>query len=533
MFNEIIEKIKKAAVETGSAELIEIAKRVDTAADRGNFLKIAIVTDDYGIKEARKLIFKLMNEDMNSVPEWDSVPVKAVYKKGAEASVFVDKNEDANFAEVLITVKSDELNNAEIWLFAGIRHKDISSDILDDIDVVVLLSNATMMLPLGEKEWLKNTVVPRFGADRTFVSMYGINMLNTVTDLEEVKSNAKKILSNADDAITFCAEEKDLTAMLVQSISDPADLEDKRKKTVLANVIADIKDKGLKLLKTASCGEDKIKEALENLEKERRNIELSSNITVNSVVENKFSALNSQLIGAAEEYNRSAYESIIAKLKVSEDIQSDAASVNGYLEGVWRNFEIASEKRFTEALEEISKELSKQIAIDCDNILDIVRPIGIDADFKKIRLKNNSVDISDVIDEKADKTKKMKRMTLLISGGLLVLSGPLVSAAVLIGGNLLIKYNKGNDAEFKDEIIKSVKKSCEDVVIDVKKSIISSIEQAEKKAKDNVKVIYADVVDAVIGLANDAVKKAEGLREQRASLEKFINITIPDIECLL
>ncbi|MGM9937868.1 MAG: hypothetical protein ACI38A_11030, partial [Candidatus Ornithomonoglobus sp.] len=331
----------------------------------------------------------------------------------------------------------------------------------------------------------------------------------------------------------FCAAEEDLTALLVQSLSVPADLEKKRKKTALANVIADIKDKALKLLKTASCSEDEIKNALEKLEKEQRNIELSSNITVNSVVENKFSALRSQLINAAEEYNRSTYESIIAKLEVSEDIQSDAASVNGYLEGVWENFERASEKRFTEALEEISKELSKQIAIDCDNILDIVRPIGIGTDFKKINLKNNAVDISDVIDEKADKTKKMKRMTLLISGGLLILSGPVVSVAALVGGNLLIKYNKGNDAAYKDEIIESVKKSCDGVVIDVKNSIISSIEQAEKKAKDNVKVIYADVVDAVIGLANDAIKKAEGLREERTVLEKFVNIAIPETESLL
>ena len=99
--------------------------------------------------------------------------------------------------------------------------------------------------------------------------------------------------------------------------------------------------------------------------------------------------------------------------------------------------------------------------------------------------------------------------------------------------NYLSTFNQLTEFDKKNEIIKSVKKSCEDVVIDVKKSIISSIEQAEKKAKDNVKVIYADVVDAVIGLANDAVKKAEGLREQRASLEKFINITIPDIESLL
>lgn len=469
-----------------------------------------------------------------------------LYRIGAEASVsIVDAGSRSTdicaVDELECAFPCDTLKNYRMILCSDVEGHEAWMRLYENIDAIVLRINATAAMNQSERGWLDNELIPLFGDKQIAVWIDLLDQLNTEEDQADVKDNVNKVLSkhNMDVPVFTTAKEAGNWAAAELAAVDVADFHIRKALKIglcaVNNRIEEIRQLG-------TIDEKTITKAIQQLESQRKRLELAGEIAADATVSNIYSQLKINAKAGVRDFNAQAVSSICSKIDeaVPDELETLEPKIQTYLRKVWEHYQQElngklneeSQKSYSMLMERMEKDAGTMLAeLEEDTLLAIQAAMGeaMSSQFGTwIRLDweyqgSNSL----------TKLKTETRNLMLLSIPL-AFTSPVLSIALLFGA----RYYKKNQAEKRGENFRSalktqVRASCDDVVEDICREIERSFDCVENRIASSVLDAYKGLTDVLIAQLQALCNQQRELMTHIDKLQQMQTVTIPSLMCSL
>ncbi len=541
MESNVLSQITKAVQKTGDSALIQMTEAADKKLKEPFFPKVVIISDGtniYGKKEIIDVICACIAGQAEILGDYigigqlgERTKFCLCMKYGAGAvSEEVFTIGEQQYYKVDAAFEEDFLKKADVAWVCGFDSADIDASVIEDADVVLLLTNAVMALSQQEKEWLRKNVPVSFYGRQVIVSLYGKHYLNTAKDFEIVCQNTEAVLKGFDANIRFCPELlsawKTAESLLT---SETAVLETLHKKAVVEHYLTHAKRRVEELVKLSDMDAGRLKATAEKLEDERKNVEMSGRMMMESTLENMYRNLLVQIVSAADKYSGEAYESIRAHIQAADNVEQEVAAIQPYLEAVWKHFECEISARFAQKQDEISWELERQMEQDCQNVADVMK---LEAGVELFgQLGYPLPDAAYMPDDEEDRKRRSKMISkgLMIASIALAFVNPVWGLAAFAGTQFFQRSRNEHSEQLRQRILGGLFQECNTVKEQVIARITQVIEETKERSKQNICKVYSDVMDNLMKSVMDSIEQINVMKEQQEQLRRIADEEIPDV----
>ena len=157
--------------------------------------------------------------------------------------------------------------------------------------------------------------------------------MNTQADLADLCLNVAKLIARYGNNTNFIDDFGGALCSQFESLNGEQ-LKINREKRILATCFDSLETYIKSQFQLAEIDIDKLNEAVKKIETERKNIEFSVKLVLNSTIENMYGEMKNKIISAADRYSDDACESIKTRLAVSKTIEKDINNIALYLKSV-------------------------------------------------------------------------------------------------------------------------------------------------------------------------------------------------------
>lgn len=534
--NHNISSIVNRAEETLAADHKFNVTIVSNYAGCAELFKIA--DDLSGMETACSYINNLTGKNFQLIFRYGEIQSRAAIIDG-ETLELTEDNEDDVFDEVdsikiIHTLSNSFLKKTDITLCNEIHKKDIWQEIFENTDFLLLSTNATMALPLEERNWIDSYVLPFFSGERFSVIVNNSGILNSDEDREAMFEFVENYLDKLDEKIEFYKESVSITERINYMLENQEHAKTLRIKNILNNLFANFKELVEDLLNSADINISTSAKAIKQLESNRKELEAAGRVTAENMVKNIYSDFKFKAIESIENYSDSAKNSILKKVEKSNDIEALSQDIEPYLKSVWKTYEIHFSKKISQAREYAVERLIKQVEMDTDRIIN-------NLDAETVELIEKAIHGADTWktpdfygmgvgeNSREDFVKKTVKGIMLTSVPLFFVN-PVYGIVTLIGSQIYKRSQKSSILEEEKRLVsESVEKYCEELKKIITVSIIDGLDNEADECRSNIKIAYASLIDLLIKEIQSYSAKMEVVREKRIILEEALNKGLNDM----
>lgn len=427
---------------------------------------------------------------------------------------------------ITVNIPWDMLRKADlIWMCVSSLEK-IPRKFIANADKILLVTNAAMAMTQEEKKWLSEVTRSIFGEELITISLYNKDVLNTQEDLELLRSNLNNLVTKIGGNTVFIDDISEAAGRLFEDV-DSQDLWCKRQNRT-ARVCLDELEKYIKgQLELAEVDMDKMNESVRKMEAERKNIEFSSKLVINSTINNMYDEMRDRMLTAAEQYSNDAYESIREALSTSKNIEKDINNIAPYLKYIWEHFEKEIVKHMVSEQEKIAGILEQQIFEDCKKMVDLLE-VDTTEQMMDIPPLTQIHNIPYEMDESKAKKDKMISKGMLMTSIALAFVNPLWGLAGVVGTSVFNLSNIKNMDEAKNRVLCALPNECNTAKRDVENQMELTIEKSKKESCENVGKIYSEVLDHLLTEIFSYVEQMKLAKEKAEAFRDILENGIPE-----
>ena len=508
-YNDLFDKIESL----DDLQMLQIIVDAQHELNKEFFPQITIVSNSSAKKEIIGILSALIGsanvvlDDLKNA-ENDYI-VRIQYGTDWNKKEFDDSESSTNV--VNIYVPWDVLKSLNILWICSSSLESIPNSLVINSDKVILVTNATMAMTQEEKCFLTNARKSILNDEPITISLCNKLSLNTQADVDDLCDNVTKLIARYGKNTNFIEDFGNALRSQFENIADEQ-LKIKREKRILTACIDDLEAYIKNQLELSGVDIDRLNEAIKKIEVERKNIEFSGKLVLNSTIENMYEELKNKIISAADRYSDDACESIRARLCVSKTIEKDINNIAPYLKSVWANFEKEIGKHMATEQEQIASVLEQQISSDCQRMVDLLEEenFGNTINISTVSLLSD-ISFGDM-DESKSKKNKMISKGMLIASIALAFVNPLWGLVGVAGTSAFNLSNNKNLEEAKEKVLAALPNEFNSIKRGVERQIKATIERAKKESCDNVWKVYSEVLDnlmAAIFRYMDQIKEAK------------------------
>lgn len=521
--NDFMEKIRSL----DDAQMLQIVDDAERELDQDFFPQILVVSNSSARKEMIGRLGDLIGssnavlEDL-ATAENDYI-VRFQYGDEWNGNGFDGTGSIADI--VNICIPWDILKGLNILWVCSSSLTSIPNHLIIHADKILLVTNATMAMAQEEREFLTNARQSLSNDEPITISMCNKLSLNTQADIDDLCLNVTKLIARYGKNTNFADDFGDALCSQFESMNGEQ-LKVKREKRILAACLDSLEAYINSQLQLAEVDIDKLNEAVKKIEAERKNIEFSGKLILNSTIENMYGQMKNKIISAADRYSDDACESIRARLAVSKTIEKDINNIAPYLNSVWANFEKEIGKHMASEQEQIASVLEQQISSDCQKMVDILEVSSFD---ETINISTASL-LTDIsfgdMDESKAKKNKMISKGMLIASIALAFVNPLWGLAGVASTSVFTMSNNKDLEEAKAKVLSALPNECNSIKHGVEKQIEAVIEKAKKESCDNVWKVYSEVLDNLLSAIFRYMEQIKAAKEKTDILQGILDTDI-------
>lgn len=528
---EVLDSLGKEINKTGNGDLIELFAKAEEKLSQTHNSGIMFVSDVFGYKQITETLYKKYNigVDLSEYIPDNGTPHMVVYTYGTNSvkSEKVTVNKIFSYEKITVACDLEAISKCNISVFIYSDVANIPNDILAETDTIILVSNAIMALSMSEKKWLRS-ITSVFDADNICVGLYNIDKLNDADEQAELLDGCKKILNKIDNKVVLCPNLLETLNTLNEVVEKKIFFDEKRKQIIVKCLVNELQKQLELLLEACAVDVEALNKQVEEIEKERKNIELSGKIVVENSISNLYSELKNTIVEAADDYNDNLYDSIQQRIKSSVDLEKDAVYIPVYLKKAWENFSDKINELIAKKNSEISEILATQIESDCETISEMIDLSYVKFNLRDIELSNTiRVPITDI--EKIDRNKKIKKGVVAASIGLALFVNPVFIVPAFVVPSVLKNKKAASIEDIKEKVLGELFSECVKVKNGVIEQIQKAIEETEADAKENVKAIYSQNIESLMNTLMNVIDKVAKAHEKKDILENIAKHILPDI----
>lgn len=519
-FIDTFEKIKAL----DEPQMLQIIADAECELNKDFFPQVMIVSNSSAKKEIIGILSDLIGfadvalDDLANA-ENDYI-VRIQYGNDWNRDEFDDNDSGSDVTN--ISIPWAVLKNLNIFWICSSSLKNISNHNIIHSDKLLLVTNATMAMTQEEKDFLTNVRKSIFNDEPITISLCNKLSLNTQTDIDNLCVNITKLIVRYGENTNFIDDFSNALCSQFENI-DGEQLETKREKRILTVCFNALETYIKSQLELAEIDIDRLNEAVKKIEAERKNIEFSGKLVLNSTIENMYGEMKNKIISAADRYSDDACESIRARLTVSKTIEKDINNIAPYLKTVWENFEREIGKHMASEQEQIASVLEQQISSDCKKMVDILE---LSSFGETINISTASL-LSDIsfgdMDEAKAKKNKMISKGMLIASIALAFVNPLWGLAGAAGTSAFTLSNNKNLDEAKAKVLSALPNECNRIKRGVESQIETAIEKAKKGSCDNVWKVYSEVLDNLMAAIFRYMDQIKAAKEKAGILQSVLD----------
>lgn len=529
-FNELIERIK-AVDEPGMLQIIADTER---ELNKDFFPQVLIVSNASTKKEIIGILSDLIGSthavlDDVATAENDYI-VRIQYGDDWNGNGLSDTGSGLDVTD--ISIPWDVLKSLNILWMCCSSLKNIPNGFVTNSDKILLVTNATMAMTQEEKDFLANARKSFSNGEPITISLCNKQLLNTQEDFDDLCANVTKLIAQYGESTKLIDDFHNALCNQFGSI-DGEQLKIKREKRILFACLNTLEAYINSQLELAEVDIDKLNEAVKKIEKERKSIEFSGKLVLNSTIENMYGEMKNKILSAADRYSDDACASIRARLAVSKTIEKDINNIAPYLKSVWANFEREIGKHMASEQEQIASVLEQQISSDCKKIVDILE---VNSFGDTINISTTSL-LSDIsfgdVDESKAKKNTMITKGMLVTSIALAFVNPLWGLAAIAGTSVFSMSNNKNLEEEKANVLSALPNECNRIKYGVEGQIEAAIETAKKASCDNVWKVYSEVLDNLMSEMFRYLEQIKAAKEKTGILQSILSTEVLNAKTVL
>ncbi len=521
---------------TGDQVLSGMIKSAESKLSEHFLPKVMLITNGYGRQEIYRL---LCNESSQSeilqeyLPEIDR-PFYVTLNYGKPyAQEELASSEEGEYIKITATIEWDYLKGAEFAWICGFDMSNLKTSMIENMDGIILVTNATMALPQEEKDWLRNVFRSFWYGERAIVSFYSRNLVNTKEDYEALSKNVNTMLQVIDSRIGFCEDLSSIFDTAGKALWEDV-TEEKHKNMVIKNCLRGMQERASELLKASKVDTEKLKAAMDKLERERKDIELSGRILLESTLENMYADLKNQIIEAADQYNEDAYNSIRNRIETTKKVEQDVDSIPTYLKAVWGNFENEVKVKFALEQDRISADLEHQMETICNRLLhmldleegsELMQQLSMEVGFTAYTMDAN--------DAPRASREKLISKGLMIASIALAFVNPVWGLAAFVTTRFFKRSRDNNSEDLRRKVLDELYGECSSIKEKVVEQIAAVIDDAKKNFAKNIGNVYSDMINSMIASIVHFMEQIKQLQMQEELLWAIVEEEIPAIRNLM
>lgn len=519
-FIDMFEKIKAL----DEPQMLQIIADAECELNKDFFPQVMIVSGSSAQKEIIGILSDLIGSTNAVLDELANAEngyiVRIQYGNGWNGNEVDDIDRSSDITN--ISIPWSVLKDLNILWVCSSSLKNIPNNLIINSDKLLLVTNATMAMTQEEKDFLTNARESIFNNEPITISLCNKLLLNTQEDIDNLCANVTKLITRYGENTNFIDDFSNALCSQFENINDEQ-LETKREKRILTVCFHALEVYIKSQLELAKVDIDRLNETIKKIEAERKNIEFSGKLVLNSTIENMYGEMKNKIISAADRYSDDAYESIRARLTVSKTIEKDINNIAPYLKTVWENFERQIGKHMVSEQEQIASVLEQQIFSDCKKMVNILE---VSSFGETINISTASL-LSDIsfgdMDESNAKKNKMISKGMLIASIALAFVNPLWGLAGVAGTSVFTLSNNKNLDEVKAKILFVLPNECNRIKRDVESQIEAAIEKAKKESCDNVWKVYSEVLDNLMEAIFKYMDQIKAAKEKTGILQSVLN----------
>jgi len=426
-----------------------------------------------------------------------------------------------------IYVPWDFLKKADILWACVSSLTSIPQQFIVNSDKILLLTNATMAMTQYEKQWLVEAKQSVYFDESITVSLYGKYAINTREDRDALNRNINTLVARIGENIAFVENIDEAIEKGFENV-DSQNLMQKRKNRIVKVCIDELEKYIKSQFELAEIDIEKLNAAAKKIEAERRNIEFSGKLVLNSTINNMYDALKNKILNAADKYSNDAYESIRARLTTSQTIEKDINNIAPYLKSVWENFEKEIGKRMASEQEQIASVLEQQISADCKKMVDLLAADGFDHKLNITAEQMISNITYDEMDESKAKKHKLLSKGMLIASIAMAFVNPFWGLAGIVGTSIFNRSHSKDAEEAREKVLSTLANDCNTIKLNVESQIETAIENSKRESCENVWKVYSDVIDNLMAAILNYMEQIKHAKDKVAALKKILDVDIPE-----
>ncbi len=531
MKNSILMALSEKTAEINDPEL---SGMIDTARDKlsGKYVPRAmVISNAYGQQGIIDTIGQMSGQGdflSNCLPE-SSEPFSLSLHYGIpDMTVEQETVGELSFSAISVSLEWDLLEGVELVWYCGIPFPLLDVSVTEAAGAVCLVTNATMALPLEEKEWLRNTGVCNRPGSRIIISLYNRSAVNTQDDwgslIQDISARAKSVSPDIGIRPSF-----DEAVQITIGVSKTEAAEQDWSRMQILNAMDNIESRIHALLQVSGLDLEKLQQAVEDMKQERKRMEMSGKLVGEGAVENMYTNLKVQLTESVDQYNADAYESIRKRIESTKDIRQDVENIQPYLQAAWANFEREIGNRLSAEQEAISVELQRQIEQDGYRLVGMLESVGPIPYSEILAPSASTTSVNSNSMTKSGKREKLITRGMLITSIALAFVQPVLGLSALVGTQMFQHYKKTNDEELRRQVLNDLYSRCEQIKTQMLDQILDTIETAKAASRKNVGDVYARMLEEITAPALEAVSRIESIRTQAGKLQEILDNEIPAI----
>lgn len=435
---------------------------------------------------------------------------------------------DLDFLTVAISVEWEMLDGVELTWYCGIPFSLLDIHETGNAGAICLISNATMALTQDEREWLQGVGLRNRSGSQAVISLYNRSAVNTQDDwnslIQDLSARAKNIRTD----IEICPSiDGAITALIAASKTEVAEKDWKRMQAL--NVLDGVEDRIHMLLQASGTDLDALQKASDDMQRERKRVELSGRMICEGTVENMYTQLKAQISDAIDQYNSDAYDSIRKRIETTKNVKQDVQSIQPYLQAVWGNFEHEIGSKLAAEQEAITTELQQQIEQDGIRLVEMLR-IGRAIPYSGA-ISSAGTSIADATGSKEGKEKQEKMIArgMLIASFALAFVQPVLGLSALAGTQIYQHYQKSSNEDLRRQVLNDLYSQCEQIKVQVLERILDAIETAKTASQKNIGDVYSRMLEEITAPALETVERIRTIQKQTGELQELLEHEIPTV----
>lgn len=539
MKDEIIARLDEIVKKSNDMDITKVIEHTKDQLNKEHVLCISIVADIYGKKAVFKLLSDVFNiaDNMNELEKYitakDAYCMQFEYGEAFSVNTSTFNIEGREYPCIKVSLQSEYLLKTTLHFYAGIDYLMLCDDILNNADLLVHLTNATMAIKMNEKKWLNEIVIPRYGDERVHVVLYNIEFINTQRDVQALITNCGNILANFSKNIKLYKSIEDIYSVVKSLPENEVSLKDKRKKTIIMNCISNITAVIERKLELCDVDIERLTDVLHKVETSRNSVELAGRVTVENLISNEYDELRYQLVNSADAYSDQLESKINEKLRKSKKFNDDLANVSTYVEESWVHFSQEAEKLFITENKKIFNQCAEQIEFDCGELLKIIEDGGFENIAQRIKLNISNVMTGEYPDKAEMKKKNRLSIGILAASSLMLLltAHPILCLSTAIGGGVYLskRNSKSDDQEQREKMMNEIHNNCYETKKKVIFKINESVDNVRQKTQENATAAYMKAIESLMKSVNETTQDIRNVKSRINMYKDIEDFEIPEI----